>query len=121
MGASRSIRSVFVKICGVTSEEDALRLWAAMPDKNPLNSALAANPLAFDYLARDFALTQRYRWPMLGDGQCPNQGRFADADLRVSLWSEPPGLGLGFLEHDLPGLDALAEYRFLLSAKRRYN
>jgi len=88
----------------LASEEDALRLWATMPDKNPLNSALAANPLALEGLGPDFALTQRYRWPMLGDGQCPNQGRFVDADLRVSLGAEPPGLELGFLEHDLPGL-----------------
>lgn len=93
-----------LSLVALASEEDALRLWAAMPDKNPLNSVLAANPLAVDYLAQDFALTQRYRWPMLGDGQCPNQGQFADADLRVSLGAEPPGVELGFLEHDLPGL-----------------
>jgi hypothetical protein len=93
-----------LSLLALASEQDALRLWAAMPDDNPLNSELAVNPLASDYLGLDFALTQRYQWSSLGDGQCPNQGQFANADLRVSLSAEPPGLELGFLEHDLPGL-----------------
>lgn len=93
-----------VSMVALASEEDALRIWAAMPDDNPLNSELAANALASDYLGLDYALTQRYRWSSLGDGQCPSQGQFANVDLRLSLTAEPPGLQVGFLEHDLPGL-----------------
>jgi hypothetical protein len=93
-----------MSLVALASEEEALRLWATMPDKNPLNSELAVNALALDYVEREFALTQRYHWPSLGEGQCPNEGQFANADLQVRLRAEPPGVAAGFLEHDLPGL-----------------
>jgi len=93
-----------LRLVALASEEEALRIWAAAPDKNPLNSARATNPLATACLDQDFALTQSLYWPSLDLGVCPNQGRFADADLRVRLTAAPVGLTVGFLQHDLPGL-----------------
>lgn len=91
-------------LVALASEEKALRIWAAAPDKNPLNSALVANPVAWDTLGEPFALTQQHVWPSLGDGVCPNDSSFVDADLHVSLTCEPLGVAAGFMEHDLPSL-----------------
>ena len=93
-----------LKLVALASDEDALRIWAAMPDKNPLSSERVINPVASGYITLPFALTQQYTWTALGSGLCPNQGQFADADLRVYLAADPPGVEVGFLEHDLPGL-----------------
>ena len=35
-----------MKLVALASEEESLRLWAAMPDHNPLNSERAVNPVA---------------------------------------------------------------------------
>jgi hypothetical protein len=96
------------------TEEDALNLWAAMPDKNPLNSPLAINPLARVVAAgQSYALTQAYAWPALASGVCVNAGQFTDADLRVGLTADPPGVEVGYLENDLlylaPGQDLDAD------------
>jgi hypothetical protein len=92
-----------VKLVALASEEDALRLWAAMPEKNPLNSDLAINTLAEVGQVGDvsFALTQQYEWKALAPGLCPNAGQFADADPLVSLTADPPGVEVGYLAHDL--------------------
>ena len=95
---------ISLKLVALASDEDALRIWATMPDKNPLNSERVVSPVATDYITMSFALTQQYAWTALGSGVCPNQGQFADADLRVNLAADPPGVEVGFLEHDLPGL-----------------
>lgn len=92
-------------LLALASEEDALRVWAAMPDKNPLNSQQAVSTVASPYLHLDYTLTQQYAWSALGAaGVCPAQGQFEDADLHVTLTSDPPGVQVGFLEHDLAGL-----------------
>ena len=93
-----------LKLVALASEENALRVWAAMPDKNPLNSGRVVDGVALGFLNLPFTLTQQYEWTALGSGQCPNAGLFADADLRVSLTADPAGVELGFLQHDLPGL-----------------
>jgi hypothetical protein len=93
-----------LKLVALASEEEALRLWAAMPDKNPLNSARVVNPAALPYLDLPFALTQQYTWPALGEGVCPSAGRFSGADLQVDMSSVPGGATVGFLESDLAGM-----------------
>src|SRR5690606_27300661 len=90
-----------LKLVAFATEEGALRLWAAMPDKNPLNSALVVNPVAsIDHLT-NFTLTQQYEWTSLGSGVRPNAGQFADSDLQVSISSQPGALAVGYLESDL--------------------
>lgn len=91
-----------LKAVAFATEEDALNLWAAMPDHNPLNSLRAADPIT---ATTGFTLTRRYVWSSLGLGLIPNAGQFADTDLRVTLTPDPTGLAVGFLEHDL--LDVL--------------
>jgi len=93
-----------LKLTALASEEDALRIWATMPDKNPLNSKWVVDAPASDYVDQPFDLRQQYSWASLGSDQCPNTGRFEDADLRVALSAEPSGVELGFLQHDLPSL-----------------
>lgn len=87
-------------------DEGRLSLWAAAPDKNPLNSPRVVSPLAQGRELDNFALNVAYRWPSLGAGVRPNLGRFSDSDLQVSLRPEPAGVAVGFLESDL--LDLLA-------------
>ncbi|MCP4542733.1 MAG: hypothetical protein GY832_36890 [Chloroflexi bacterium] len=92
-----------VKMVALASEEDALRLWAAMPEKNPLNSKWAVNTLAeVEQIATSsYALTQYYEWDALAPGLCPNEGQFTDADLLVDMTADPIGVEVGYLEHDL--------------------
>jgi hypothetical protein len=92
-----------VSMVALASEEDALRLWAAMPEKNPLNSELAINTLAeVGQVANlSYTLTQQYEWASLAPGLCPNAGQFTDADVLVDLTADPPGVEVGYLEHDL--------------------
>jgi hypothetical protein len=90
-----------LRLVALASEEEALRLWAAMPDKNPLNSRQVTAAVAWDLDDQPFALTQHYQWLSLDSGIVPNQGQFADADLQVVLSADPPGVDAGFLEHDV--------------------
>jgi hypothetical protein len=99
-----------LKLVALASEETALRVWATMPDKNPLNSPRVINPIGLPFAGSSYTLTQQYEWTTLGNGVCPNQGQFAPADLRVSLVASPPGVELGYLEHDLPGVLAPGQY-----------
>ncbi|MBN1873374.1 MAG: Ig-like domain-containing protein [Anaerolineae bacterium] len=98
-----------IHMVAFATEENALRLWAAMPDKNPLNSTLAINTLAEVMAVQSFTLTQAYTWPALESDTCPNAGQFTDADLHLTLTADPPGVEVGYLEHDLlylaPGQD----------------
>ncbi len=103
-----------IKMVAFATEEDAgagrpLRLWAAMPEKNPLNSEWAVNTLAgVEQIASglgqstlSYALTQQYEWDGLAPGLCPNAGQFTDADLLVEMSAEPAGVEVGYLAHDL--------------------
>ncbi len=91
-------------LVALASEEDALRLWAAMPDKNPLNSERVINAPGPVLATQHFTLTQQYEWESLGSGVCPAEGQFTDADVHVDIIADPPGVELGFLEHDLYSL-----------------
>ncbi|MDY7076379.1 MAG: LamG-like jellyroll fold domain-containing protein [Chloroflexota bacterium] len=92
-----------VKMVAFASEEGALRLWAAMPEKTPLNSEWAINTLAEveQIASSSYALTQQYEWDALVPGLCPNAGQFTDADLLVDITANPTGVEVGYLEHDL--------------------
>jgi hypothetical protein len=91
-------------LVAVASEEDALRLWAAMPDKNPLNSERVIDAPGPVFATQHFTLTQQYEWESLGAGVCPAEGQFTDADVHMDIMADPPGVELGFLEHDLYSL-----------------
>jgi hypothetical protein len=88
-------------VLAVASEEGALKLWAAAPDHNPLNSERVINPQAVGRNLNNFALTLYHQWPNLNLGQIPNAGRFADSDLVVTVESLWPSVGAGFLASDL--------------------
>jgi hypothetical protein len=90
-----------LKLVAVASEEETLRLWAAMPEKNPLNSERVLNTPGGPLVSHEFALTQQYEWTSLGLGLVPNAGQFTDADLLVDITADPPGVEVGYLEHDL--------------------
>ncbi len=90
-----------LKLVALATENDRLRLWASMPDKNPLNSQWATTVEAPNV---PFALRQRYEWASLGSGQCPNEGQFTDADLHVTLTADPHGVSVGYLEQSLLSL-----------------
>ena len=93
--------SAALGVLAVASEEGALKLWAAAPDHNPLNSERVINPQAVGRDLNNFALTLYHQWPNLNLGQVPNAGRFADSDLVVTVESLWPSVGAGFLASDL--------------------
>ncbi len=93
-----------VRLLAIASEEDALKVWATMPDKNPLNSQRATNALAAVNAGQSYTLTQAYAWTLLGADRCPNEGQFTDADLRLDLTADPPGTEVGYLEHNVLAL-----------------
>jgi uncharacterized repeat protein (TIGR01451 family) len=95
-----------LKLVAVASEEDSLRLWAAMPDKNPLNSEQVLHPLAAGRDLSSYALTQYYDWPALSDGLLPNAGQYAGNDLQLSVTPVQDGTAVQYLGSDL--LDLLA-------------
>lgn len=88
-------------LLAVASEQDALKLWAAAPDHNPLNSERVINRLAAGRDLSDYDLTLYHEWSSLAFGQVPNAGRFADSDLVLSIESEQAAVSLGYLESDL--------------------
>jgi sugar lactone lactonase YvrE len=95
-----------LRLLAVASEEDQLSLWAAAPDKNPLNSPRVISPLAQGRDLSSFALNLAYQWPSLGAGVQPNLGRFSDSDLSLSIQPDPAGVSVGLLASDL--LDLLS-------------
>jgi subtilisin-like proprotein convertase family protein len=88
------------------SEKDALSLWAAMPNANPVSSPLVTLG-AEEAEDTVFALTQRYHWDSLGAGLCPNgsQGTGVepslDVDLEMGVSANPAGTTYAFLADNL--------------------
>ncbi|NJL33382.1 MAG: hypothetical protein HC893_05405 [Chloroflexaceae bacterium] len=65
-----------MQLIALASDEGAMRLWATMPDGNPLNSPRVANPLLADGAAnRPFTLTRAFSWASFGAGACPSETR----------------------------------------------
>jgi hypothetical protein len=54
------------------SEQDGLRLWATMPDDNPVSSERVVNTDSHAGSNHEFALEHAYHWDSLGDDICPN-------------------------------------------------
>ncbi len=75
-----------------------------MPDKNPLNSPLVINPVALDTLGEPFALLRGLTLASLVNGECPAADVGVDAALSIDLASDPAGVEVGYLEHNLPTL-----------------
>jgi len=96
-------------VVAFATEEDALRLWAAMPNGNPLNSARVVGAVSSD--APEFALSYRYHWANLGAGVCPKGSlapgalQYTDSDLHATLLAEPAGA--------LRGMDAAQLWQWL--------
>ena len=97
-------------LIALASEEDALHLWATLPNTNPVNSAAACQPGS---AARDpaFDLTQRYHWDQVGSGLCPNGStgsgvapRYGDTDLQMQLTADPAAVSYSFIQDGLAGL-----------------
>ncbi|MCJ7551391.1 MAG: LamG domain-containing protein [Anaerolineae bacterium] len=82
------------------SEDDGLRLWAAMPSANPLNSARVVGTAGFAGDAHTFALSRQYHWDSVGPDLCPNAA-YSDVDARVDIMVEPTGTVYSFLGNDL--------------------
>ncbi len=87
-----------LKVVAVASEEDELLLWAAAPDKNPLNSSLAIGSTADERTLDTFALTHALAWSNLNLGQIPNNNRPAGSDLQLWITAEPGGAHVGYLD-----------------------
>ncbi|MBN1814246.1 MAG: proprotein convertase P-domain-containing protein, partial [Anaerolineae bacterium] len=82
------------------SEDSGLRLWAAMPPANPLNSARVVGTAGYAGDAHTFALSRQYHWDSVGPDLCPNAA-YPDADARVDVTVEPAGTVYSFLGDDL--------------------
>ncbi|HBY95833.1 MAG TPA: hypothetical protein DEP84_18070 [Chloroflexi bacterium] len=93
-----------LKLVAFATEEDGLRLWAAMPDKNPLNSPRVLNPVAAAFAPSDLTLTQHYAWSSLSSGVLPNQGQFVDTDVRVTITPSQPAVQAAYLADQFFGL-----------------
>ncbi|GIK56874.1 MAG: DUF11 domain-containing protein [Chloroflexi bacterium] len=93
-----------LRLLAVASEEEGLRLWAAAPDKNPLNSEWVVNPIAIGRDLNVYSLTLYHQTP-LALGTLPDDGRFAESDLQVSVSASPAGVSVGYLGSSL--LDVL--------------
>lgn len=93
-----------LKLLAIASEENNLHIWAAIPDKNPLNSTRAVNPIAEGLLDLPYALTHSYYLAQIGTGMCSDQGQPAGSDLHFNLTVDPAGVVANYLEDDLAGL-----------------
>ena len=90
-----------LKLLAVASQDDALNLWAAAPNKTPLNDPRVVSPVAVGRDLRSYALTQFAAFPSLGSGVLPNSGRSIKTDLRFSITSTPGGFTAGYLADNL--------------------
>ncbi len=95
-----------VSIVAVASEEQALRLWATMPPRSPVNSDSMLEHDVQDE-THLFALQQKYAWPRLGKGICPNgiydsgPVQLYRADVTFEMSAEPSGLSYRLIHHNL--------------------
>ena len=104
------------KLLAFASEEGALRLWAVLPDANPVTSLLATGRLSYVLEAASVPLVQFYQWPSLGAGMCPNgtgalaagQTPYDDSEVQARLTADPAGIVYHYLgDHLFPWADYL--------------
>ncbi len=91
-------------LLAVASEENALQLWAAAPDRNPLNSPVVINTGALLQDLSRFSLLHYFSWPNLALGVLVNENRFENGNLSLTIAASPAGTQLGYLESDLLNL-----------------
>ena len=85
-----------LKVLATATDENTFAIWAAAPDKNPLNSdRVFSVPPARTIGA--FQLTQFWDFGTLGDGVVPNKNKTAGADLVGRLDSSTESITVGFL------------------------
>ncbi len=112
-----------LSLVAFATEEQAMRLWATMPPRNPVNSKQLLDAVPESQIER-FSLLQAYTWPSLGPNVCPNGSqayvnlrasgiqqltqlqqqpaqRFTGADVRWNLAAEPSGITYSVLEDNL--------------------
>ena len=103
-------------LIALASEEDALHLWATLPNTNPVNitAARSVTGLAGTAAAETlvFDLTQRYHWDQVGSGLCPNGStgssiRYGDTDLQMQLSASPATASYSFIQDGLLDLQDL--------------
>jgi len=106
--------STSLDLLAFASEEDALRLWAVLPNTNPVNSALVIDAGAYTGDSQQFSLSQRYHWDAVGAGICPNgslggaaTARYADTDVQVHLTASPAGATYSLIQDNLFWLQQL--------------
>lgn len=80
-------------LVGFATEEGALRLWAALPGDNPLDSGLLNG---VEPVGANLTLLHAYHWDAAGDGVCPNAA-YPDADVQSALAAVPSGVGYTLL------------------------
>lgn len=90
-----------LSLLGVASQEDELRLWAAIPDRNPLNSARVLNPMVNPEEITNFQLTQFLTLPSLGAGIRPADGVWRGDDVQARLTRGGTDNQLGYLASGL--------------------
>ncbi|MCP4546674.1 MAG: hypothetical protein GY835_09455, partial [bacterium] len=92
-------------LVALASEDDGLKLWAAMPSYNNLNSETVIGSSASSDV-EVFTLLKAYEWDSLGADICPSAGsgdtiQFNGADLQATISAEPSGVGYGLFSHHL--------------------
>ncbi|MEM7030805.1 MAG: LamG-like jellyroll fold domain-containing protein [Chloroflexota bacterium] len=120
-----------LSLVAIASENDALRLWATLPNRNPVNSERVID-VTVDQALQRFALTERYTWASLGDNVCPNvvQGQggqlrqakgnntpvqYSGADVKVMLSANPVGIAYSLLSDNYYFIqDDLAQFSNLV-------
>ncbi|MBN1890631.1 MAG: Ig-like domain-containing protein [Thermoflexales bacterium] len=87
-------------LAAFATEPDSLRLWAAAPSGNKLNSRWITGQYPS---TQPLGLSQRYYWPSVGDGVCPRDGeRSGGSQVQVSLDTRGLAIGYSLLGHGLP-------------------
>jgi len=91
-----------LSLVAFASEEAALKVWAAMPPANPVNSELAT---AMSWESGvPLALTERYTWPALDDGICPAGAAALLANFTATPVAGQPPLNVTFTDRSSGGV-----------------
>ena len=98
--------SAALQLVAFATEESALRLWAVMPNANPVNSDQVVATGIYAGGVQTFALSRAYQWSNVGAGVCPNGSdgtsqTYSDVDAHVSLRADPIGAGYSLLDDNL--------------------
>ncbi len=97
-----------LELLALASEEGALRLWATLPNANPVNSNLVIGSARIVSPVHEFGLIHAFSWDSLGAGICPNGSNqpdashaYLDTDLALNLSAAPAGIQYNLLADNL--------------------